>query len=254
MARPRPAIALASAAAAFGIAASAAVAAPATGDRPAGTASTWSHELNQNELPRWNPSTAPVYAPRPWYRIVDGILRESGANGLWFSGPSALPFPPLPLSPKEPVGWRTPSRFAAQFRGTGLRWDVAVEVWAARRALQRRTATVSDPTADPTAYTRRLSLLDPGYRREALREIRRIVPRLAGAPYVNFYTGSDEPIALHPPRAGPAPRPSAGASRATSGGRPASRCPTPPRGPAPPTASACAGWRGRASPGIASSG
>ena len=96
------------------------------------------------------------------------------------------------------MGWRTPSRFSAQFRRTGLRWDVAVEVWAARRALQRKTATVSDPTAEPTAYTRRLSLLDPGYRREALREIRRIVPRLRNAPFVNLYTGSDEPIALLP--------------------------------------------------------
>lgn len=197
MARPLPAIALASALA-IGATATTAVAAPAAGDRPAGTVSTWAHELNQNELPRWNPDTAPVVAPRAWYRIVDGILRESGANGLWFSGPSALPFPPLPLSPKEPVGWRTPSRFSAQFRRTGLRWDVAVEVWAARRALQKETAVVSDPTAEPTAYTRRLSLLDPGYRREALREIRRIVPRLAGRPYVNFYTGSDEPIALIP--------------------------------------------------------
>jgi Beta-galactosidase len=197
VARPRPAIALASAALALGLAAPAA-AVPATGDRPAGTVSTWAHELNQNELPRWNPKTAPVIPPRRWYRIVDGILSESGQNGLWFSGPSALPFPPLPLGPKEPVGWRTPSRFAAQFRRTGLRWDVAVEVWAARRALQRKTATVSDPTADPTAYTRRLSLLDPGYRREALREIRRIVPGLAGKPYVSVYTGSDEPITLIP--------------------------------------------------------
>ncbi len=197
VARPRPAIALASAALALA-AAGAASAAPATGDRPAGTVSTWSHELNQNELPQWNRRTAPPIAPGRWYRIVDGILRESGANGLWFSGPSALPFPPLPLSPKEPVGWRTPSRFAAQHRSTGLRWDVAVEVWAARRALQRKTATVSDPTAEPTAYTRRLSLLDPGYRREALREIRRIVPRLRNAPFVNVYTGSDEPIALIP--------------------------------------------------------
>jgi hypothetical protein len=199
VARPRPAIALASTALAVAVAAAApAAAAPATGDRPAGTVSTWAHELNQNELPRWNPRTAPVIPPRRWYGIVDGILSESGANGLWFSGPSALPFPPLPLSPKEPVGWRTPARFSAQFRRTGLRWDVAVEVWAARRALQRKTATVSDPTADPTAYTRRLSLLDPGYRREALREIRRIVPRLRNAPFVNLYTGSDEPIALLP--------------------------------------------------------
>ncbi len=197
VARPRPVIALATVALAAGSVAPAA-AAPATGDRPAGSVSTWAHELNQNELPRWNPSTAPVIPARRWYGIVNGILSESGANGLWFSGPSALPFPPLPLSPKEPVGWRTPARFSAQFRRTGLRWDVAVEVWAARRALQRKTATVSDPTADPTAYTRRLSLLDPGYRREALREIRRIVPRLRNAPFVNFYTGSDEPIALLP--------------------------------------------------------
>ena len=58
--------------------------------------------------------------------------------------------------------------------------------------------TISDPTADPPAYTRRLSLLDPAYRREALREIRRIVPRLRGLPYVNLYTGSDEPIAVLP--------------------------------------------------------
>ena len=156
-----PRLALATAALAACAATATAAAAPATGDRPAGTVSTWGHELNQNELPRWNPATAPVFAPRRWYPIVDGILRESGANGLWFSGPSALPFPPLPLSPKEPVGWRTPSRFAAQFRRTGLRWDVAVEIWAARKALQRRSVTISDPTAELTAYTRRLSLLDP---------------------------------------------------------------------------------------------
>lgn len=208
VARPLPAIALAAAALAVGAAASASAAPPA-GDRAAGSVSTWSHELNQNELPQWNRRTAPPIAPRRWYRIVDGILSDAGANGLWFSGPSALPFPPLPLSPREPVGWRTPSRFAAQFRRTGLRWDVAVEVWAARRALQRRTAVVSDPTADPLAYTRRLSLLDPGYRREALREIRRIVPRLRNAPFVHLYTGSDEPIALIP----------RGRARATAFGR-----------------------------------
>ncbi|HEX2503247.1 MAG TPA: hypothetical protein VHK00_04840, partial [Miltoncostaeaceae bacterium] len=161
VARPRSAIALASAAIAVCASAATAGAAPATGDRPAGTVSTWSHELNQNELPQWNPRTAPVIAPRRWYGIVDGILRESGGNGLWFSGPSALPFPPLPLGPKEPVRWRTPSRFAAQFRRTGLRWDVALEVWAARRALERKSVTIADPTADKTAYTRRLSLLDP---------------------------------------------------------------------------------------------
>lgn len=178
-------------------AAGAASGAPGTGDRPAGTVSTWSHELNQNELPQWNPKRAPVIAPRRWFRTVDGILAESGRNGLWFSGVSALPFPPLPLSPREPVGWRTPARFLAHNRRTGLRFDVAVEVWAARRALERG-AVVSDPTAEPTAYTRRLSLLDPAYRRQALREIRRIVPTVRRRPFVNLYTGSDEPVTIIP--------------------------------------------------------
>lgn len=165
-------------------------------DRPAGSVSTWSHELNQNELPGWDPDDAPLIAPRRWFRTVAGTLRTSGANGLWFSGVSALPFPPLPLHPREPVGWRTPARFAAEYRRTGLRWDVAVEVWAARNALRRKTAVVADPTTE--AYTRRLSLLDPGYRREALREIRRIVPTVRNRPYVNFYTGSDEPVTVIP--------------------------------------------------------
>lgn len=166
-------------------------------DRPAGTVSTWGHELNQDELPGWNPATAPLIPRARWFRTVDGILAEAGANGLWFSGPSALPFPPLPLSPKEPVGWRTPRRFQAAFAATGLKWDVALEVWAARRALQRGT-TVVDPTADPRAYTRRLSLIDPGYRRAALREIRRIVPSVRGRAFVNQYTGSDEPVIVLP--------------------------------------------------------
>lgn len=185
-----------------------AAAVPATGDRPAGTVSTWGHELNQNELPRWDPDRGPLIAPRRWYRIVDRTLARSGAAGLWFSGPSALPFPPLPLSPREPVGWRTPARFRAQNRRTGLRWDVAVEVWAARRALERGAA-VSDPTASETAYTRRLSLLDPRYAREALREIRRIVPTVRRRGIVNFYTGSDEPVTIIP----------RGRARATAFGR-----------------------------------
>jgi hypothetical protein len=171
----------------------------AAADRPAGTVSTWGHELNQNELPGWDPDSARPLIPRArWFGTIDGILRESGESGLWFSGPSALPFPPLPLSPKEPLRWRTARRFQAAFESTGLRWDVALEVWAARNALRRSTATVADPTADPRAYTRRLSLLDPGYRREALREIRRIVPTVRGRPFVNTYTGSDEPLAVLP--------------------------------------------------------
>lgn len=167
-----------------------------SGDRPAGSVSTWSHELNQNELPRWNPDRAPLIAPRRWFRMVADTLHTSGSNGLWFSGVSALPFPPLPLHPREPVGWRTPARLAAEHRRTGLRWDVAVEVWAARNALRKRTAAVSDPSTE--AYTRRLSLLDPAYRTESLREIRRIVPTVRGKPYVNYYTGSDEPVTVIP--------------------------------------------------------
>ena len=193
--RLRPAIA---ALAILAAAAGPASAAPPTGDRPAGSVSDWSHELNQNELPAWNPATAPVIAPRRWFPLVRSILHEAGSNGLWFSGPSALPFPPLPLGPKEPVGWRTRAVFSREFARTGLRWDVAYEVWAARNALQKRTAAVADPTADPTAYTRRLSLLDPGYRAEALREIRRIVPTVRDAPFVNYYEGSDEPVATLP--------------------------------------------------------
>ena len=72
---------------------------------------------------------------------------------------------------------------------------------------------MADPTADPTAYTRRLSLLDPGYRREALREIRRIVPTVRGRPFVNLYDGQRRAGHRPAPRAGPANglRPPAGA-------------------------------------------
>ena len=165
-------------------------------DRPAGTVSDWSHELNQEDLPQWRAATAPPYRPAAWYRIIDGILAKAGDNGMDFSGVSALPFPPLPLSPKETPGWRTPSRFMAQYRRSGLKWDVAVEVWAARNALNTKRAVVSDPGT--LAWARRLSLLDPAYRVEALREIRRIVPTVRAKPYVNFYTGSDEPFVVLP--------------------------------------------------------
>ena len=144
--RLRPAIA---ALAILAAAAGPASAAPATGDRPAGSVSDWSHELNQNELPAWNPATAPVIAPRRWFPLVRSILHEAGRNGLWFSGPSALPFPPLPLGPKEPVGWRTRAAFSREFARTGLRWDVAYEVWAARKALQKRTRGRRRPHGRP---------------------------------------------------------------------------------------------------------
>ncbi len=55
---------------------------------------------------------------------------------------------------------------------------------------------MSDPTT--LAWARRLSLLDPAYRSAALREIRRIVPTVRNRPYVNFYTGSDEPFVVLP--------------------------------------------------------
>ncbi len=185
-----PALALAAAA-------PTAAAVPETGDRPAGTVSTWSHELNQNELRGWRPGrTRPLIPVRRWTRSVNATARRSGQNGLWFSGVSALPFPPLPLPDAEPVGWRNPTNFGRHFRRTGLRWDVNVEVWAARNALENETAIVNNPRTE--AHTRRLSLLDPGYRREALREIRRIVRRHRGLPYVNMYTGSDEPIVFLP--------------------------------------------------------
>ncbi len=155
----------------------------------------WGYELNQDELPSYDPDRArPPYPAARWYRIIDGILDEAGRNGLWFTGPSALPFPPLPLAPNEPVGWRNPRNFAAQHARTGLSWDVAHEVWAARKALRTRGVTVLDPTVSRFAYTQRVSLVDPAYRRAALAEIRRIAPTVRGKPYVFAWTGSDEPL------------------------------------------------------------
>lgn len=183
----------------WGLAAAAllAAAAPALADRPAGQAFSWSHELNQNELPGWKEGQEePLIPPPSWYRTVNTTLARAGAAGMGFSGPSALPFPPLPLAPAEPVGWRTPANFARQHRRTGLVWDVAYEVWAARNALERVPAT--NPRQDPRAYTRRLSLLHPAYRAEALAEIRRIARSLRGKPYVNAWSGSDEPIVFLP--------------------------------------------------------
>src|SRR5207248_11458614 len=113
------------------------------------------------------------YPPPRWFRIIDGILRTAGRNGLWFSGFGALPFD-VPLNPKEPKQWRNPANFMRQYRRTGLSWDVNLEARAAKVALARKMAVVSNPSAD--APTRRLSLIDPGYRKAALREIRRLVP------------------------------------------------------------------------------
>jgi hypothetical protein len=169
-------------------------------DRPMGRVFDWSHELNQEELPRWRDS-GPLPIPKArWFRVVDDILGTAGRSGLWFSGFSALPFD-IALHPREPKQWRNDANFLRQYRRTGLSWDVNVEAWAAKQALCfkpriprtcRRTATVMD--ARSKAPTRRMSLLDPAYRAAALAEIRRIVPRYRNAPYVYSYTGSDEPI------------------------------------------------------------
>ena len=192
--RPLPAIL---AAAALALTTGAVAAAPAAAaDRPAGSVTDWSHELNQEQHPRWREATAPPFRPAVWRRMMDEVLTTAGSNGLWFGGVSALPFPPLPLSPKETTGWRTPRNFMAKYRATGLKWDVAVEVWAARNALNSKRAVVSDPKT--LAWTRRLSLLDPAYRTAALKEIRRIVPTVRNKPYVNYYTGSDEPFPVLP--------------------------------------------------------
>lgn len=176
-------------------AAPAALAQAPAADRPFGASFTWGYELNQDELPAYDPDrAAPPYPAARWYRIIDGILGAGGRNGLWYTGPSALPFPPLPLAPNEPVGWRNPRTLAAQHTRTGLSWDVAHEVWAARKALRTRGVTVLDPTVSRFAYTQRVSLVDPAYRRASLAEIRRIAPTVRGKPYVFAWTGSDEPL------------------------------------------------------------
>ncbi len=164
-------------------------------DRPMGHVFDWSHELTQKRLPGWTEKKAPVIRPTRWYEVVNGLMRRAGENGMWFSGYNALPFD-LPVHPKDPVAWRRPSVLAREYRATGLSWDVNLEARAATNALTRRWAVVSNPAT--TAPTRRLSLVDPGYERAAIAEIRRLVPRYARLPYVHAYTGSDEPIAVLP--------------------------------------------------------
>ena len=107
------------------------------------------------------------------------------------------------------------------------------------RALRRRTAVVADPTADPTAYTRRLSLLGPGL--PAPRRCARSggsCPRTRGRPFVHLYTGCDEPVTVLPRGGRGAPafgRRLARDFRAAPG----SPCPTRPPGPPPAAARSC---------------
>ncbi len=172
--------------------------------RPMGHVFDWSHELNLEEHPRWRP-TGPLPIPgATWLRMVNATLTAAGASNLWFSGFGALPFD-IPVSPREPSAWRNPATFTRLHRATGLSWDVNVEARAAKEALcvfPRRPATCTPTGAvfrpGTVAPTRRMSLLDPAYRRAALAEIRRIVPTLRTAPYVFSYTGSDEPIVVLP--------------------------------------------------------
>ena len=81
---------------AAGLLAVAALALPAVAvgaiDRPMGHVFDWSHELNEEELPSWNPRTAPPIPAGRWYRTIDQILSTAGRDGLWFSGFGALPF------------------------------------------------------------------------------------------------------------------------------------------------------------------
>jgi hypothetical protein len=195
---------LAAIAVCLGAPALATAATPAPGDRPMGRVFDWSHELNQEELPNWDPKKPPPIPEARWYRIIDGILETAGRSGLWFSGFSALPHD-IALHPKEPKAWRNPANFMRQYRRTGLSWDLNVEAWAAKNALCflpripkgcTRTAAVSNPRAK--APQRRASLIDPAYRQAALAEIRRLVPQYADKPYVFSYTGSDEPFAALP--------------------------------------------------------
>ena len=247
--RLRPALAaLAIVAAAAGPAS----AVPATGDRPAGTVSDWSHELNQNELPQWRPATAPPIPPRRWFPLVRSILHDAGSNGLWFSGPSALPFPPLPA---EPQG-------AGRVADAG---HVLARVRADRPALGRRVRGVGGPEGARPRGRRRRPHRRPDRVHPAPVAARPALPR-GGAPR----DPPDRPRPARPALRAPlhrvatsrsrscrAGRPggarSAAAWPATSAAPPASRSPTPRRGPRATRGRSSAGSRGRASRARASS-
>ncbi|MBU6362888.1 MAG: beta-galactosidase [Acidobacteria bacterium] len=200
MRSPAPIIAAAAVAAAVVVSGSAAQAQA----RPMGHVFDWSHELNLEEHPRWK-LTGPLPIPKAqWLRMVDSILTTAGSNNLWFSGFGALPYD-IPVSPREPSGWRNKSVLMRQYRKTGLSWDVNAEARVAKETLCifprnpktcRPTGMVFQPDTD--APTRRMSLLDPAFQRKALSEIRRIVPTVGREPYVFSYTGSDEPIVVLP--------------------------------------------------------
>jgi hypothetical protein len=174
----------------------------------------WGHELYQEYLPSWHDGAPPPIPARRWGRTVGELLRTAGAHGLWFSGFVALPFDVLRY-PSPSHAWRTRALFAREYRRTGLSWDVNVEARAAGLALRRGWAQAIHPAA--ATEIRRVWLLDPGYERAVLLEVRRLVPRYRRLPYANAFTGSDEPIALLPPAGSALARRVAGALRAESG-------------------------------------
>ena len=175
------------------------------------------------------PSGARDGAPVPPRGLVEDrrrLLTTAGRTGSGSAGQRAA----LPAAAALPQGadrladaLRLPRASSGDRPAVGRR---RTRCGRRRNALSAQARRSADPTADPTAYTRRLSLLDPGYRRAALREIRRIVPTVRDRP-----TSTTTPAATSRSRCCPAARRgarrSAGGWRATSGGPPAAPLPDP---------------------------
>lgn len=171
------------------------VAADPPTDRPMGAVFSWGYELRQQRLPNWRPKRSP-YTPAQWAKRMNGILKTSGENGLWFSGSTALPFD-LPINKVEPkAGWFNRANYLRLHRQTGVKWDVNLELRVAKRAQFRKLITSWNIKLKIPA--RRYNMLSPGWQATALREIRRLVPRYRGVPYRNYYTGVDEPMVFPP--------------------------------------------------------
>ena len=164
-------------------------------DRPMGAVFSWGYELRQKNLPAWRPTRNPFSQPA-WARRVNGILRTSGQNGLWFSGSTALPFD-LPINKVEPTkGWFNAPNYLRLYRETGVKFDVNWELRVADLAKRRKLHTSWNIKLKIPA--RRYNMLSPGWQQTALREIRRIVPKTRKLPYRNYYTGVDEPMVFPP--------------------------------------------------------
>ena len=216
----------------------------AAADRPAGSVSDWSHELNQEQLPALERRDgARRTAPRAGPDRSTASSRRPATNGLWFSGVErpALPAAAAVAPRRRPAGARRAQLHAPSTRATGLKWDVAVEVWAARNALNSKRRGRVRPDHRPWRGRAACRCSTRPTARAALREIRRIVPTVRNRPYVNFYTGSDEPFTVLPRGKArrDAVRPAAWPP--TSGAPPATRSPTRSPGAARASPSACAG-------------